>query len=178
MGRGFAWIAGVAAAVMLASTGQAGAATGRGHFDPDLGTHWPLHLVFPEKPQRAVPTKGSACEIAEQYVNIVESGGGAKVVALFAPDAEFVGSLNRVMRGREEIAGFYAQVPGLVADAVPISFVDRGNECFMELAVKTVADGEGRYRLAAIDHFTINSQRQIRRLVIFLRPALPSQGAK
>lgn len=146
-------------------------------FDPDLGSHWQATTVFDKKPQAAVPTKGSACEVAADYVHIVEGGGGTKIVPLFAPDAEFMGPEERVLRGREEIGGFYAKVPKLVLDAVPISFVDRGNECFMELAVRSQS-GPTAYRLLAIDHFTVNKDRLISRLIIYFRPSAGREAAQ
>jgi hypothetical protein len=87
---------------------------------------------------------------------------------LFAPDAEFIGVPERVLRGREEIQGFYDAVRQV--DALPLSLIDRGDECVMELAAKN--PGSGEYRLVAVDHFTLNSQRQIKRLVVFFRPTI------
>jgi hypothetical protein len=163
---------------MLAGPGSvAAAAQESSSFDPDLGSHWQAATVFDKKPQAAVPNKGSACEIAADYVHIVEAGGGTKIVPLFAPDAEFMGPEERVLRGREEIGSFYAKVPKLVLDAVPISFVDRGNECFMELAVRSQS-GPTVYRLLAIDHFTINKDRLISRLVIYFRPNAGKEAAQ
>ncbi|HUD90849.1 nuclear transport factor 2 family protein [Sphingobium sp.] len=145
--------------------------------DPDLGSHWPMATLFHKRPQAAVPTQGSSCEIASDYVDIVESGGGVKIVPLFAADAEFLGPEERVLRGRGEISAFYAKVPKLVLGAVPISFVDRGNECFMELAVRSQS-GPTVYRLLAIDHFTIDKDRRISRLVIYFRPSGGKEAAQ
>lgn len=168
--------AGALALLMGLGTAPAAAQTPPG-FDPDLGSHWPMTTVFDKRPQPAVPTKGSACEVAAAYVHIVEGGGGAKIVPLFAPDAEFLGPEERVLRGREEIGAFYAKVPKLVLDAVPISFVDRGNECFMELAVRSQS-GPNAYRLLAIDHFTIDKDRLISRLAIYFRPTAGKEAAQ
>jgi hypothetical protein len=153
-------------AVFAAGPGRAAAPA----FDPDAGAHWAVAPEFSARPARAVPVAGSACEVANAYVTLVDSGRAPEVARLFAPDAIFLGPDDRVLNGREAIAGFYAKVPSLVSHAVPLSFMDRGHECIMELAVQA-GDSPDRYRLLAIDHFTVDAQGLVKQLVIYFRPA-------
>ena len=53
---------------------------------------------------------------------------------------------------------------------MPISFIADGDECVMELVTATNLDNYAKYRLAAIDHFTVNKAGKIRHMVVFLRP--------
>lgn len=136
-----------------------------------LSPAWPTAIIFDGTPPRAVPVPGSACEIANEYVTLIATDHAAQVPELFAEDGEFVGVEERVLRGRAEIASFYNRVHQ--GGAVPLSFIDRDDECIMELAgQRPNADpsGPAKYRLVAIDHFTITRDRKIKRLVIFFRP--------
>ena len=142
---------------------------------------WPTAVAFDGVPPRASPKPGSACEIANQYVTLIFSDRASEVPKLFAADGEFIGPEDRVLRGPAEIATFYDKVhqPG----AIPLSFIDNGHECIMELAGKRPNDRRGMtdvYKLVAIDHFTVAADRKIRRLVIFFRqnPIAPAPATR
>ena len=74
-------------------------------------------------------------------------------------------------RGRKEIHGFYDDVN--LRGAIPISLIDSGAECIMELANLTTA-GDDIWRLSAIDHFTVAPDGQIARLVIYVQRSIAS----
>lgn len=133
-----------------------------------LSPNWPFEVVFDTPPRAAKPRPGSACEVALQYATFITNGQAEKVPSLFAADGAFIGPENRVLRGKE-IAAFYNSVQQ--RGAIPISFIDRENECIMELAnLRPVgSSGDRKYMLSATDHFTVNRHKKIQRLVIFFR---------
>ena len=158
------------AVFLLAMSAFASASRAAPLADPEIGYHWPTEVLFASPPPRAKPTPGSACEIANQYVTFIGTDRAPEVPKLFAQDADFIGVENRVLHGRPAIAGFYNTVHQ--AGAVPLSLIDRGNECIMELAGRRPNPEKGKpdiYPLVAIDHFTLNQHREIKRLVIFFR---------
>ena len=98
---------------------------------------------------------------------------------LFADDAVFLTPIGKVLRGPAEIGDFYkAFLPTIKPRNVPITFIADGDECVMELVTATNLDDYAKYRLAAIDHFTVNKQGKIGHMVVFLRPQLPQTPQK
>ncbi len=78
---------------------------------------------------------------------------------------------GNIYHGQAEITRFYSNFLGRVKPAiVPLSFVGEGNECIMELASRI--DPDGKFRLSAIDHFTVDGSGKIVRMVIYLRPGV------
>jgi hypothetical protein len=165
--------AGVACLALCLATATAAPAPS----DPDLGSHWPFEHTFASQPPRGQVTPGSACEVGDAFMR----GNGASLADLFAEDAVFMGPYDIIYRGREEIRLWFgrpgAHDPGKPEQGppkiVPVSFVDRGDECFVEvsqLRPNTEPGQPDRYRLVAIDHFTIGPDRKIERLVIYGRP--------
>ena len=140
--------------------------------DARAGSHWEVATTFPDAPVRATPVPGSACATADRYVSLVAARRGEEIGRLFATNAIFLGPEERVLRGRDEIAAFYAaNVARRVSHVIPLSFMDRGRECIMEIAIAT-AEEPGHYRLLAMDHFTIGADGLIERLLIYFRPSL------
>ena len=83
----------------------------------------------------------------------------------------FVTPIGTVLHGPTEIGDFYNSfLPKIKPRNVPISFIADGDECVMELVTATNLDNYAKYRLAAIDHFTVNKQGKIRHMVVYLRP--------
>lgn len=142
---------------------------------PPSTLQYPLVWEFQTPPPRATPAAGSACETANQYVNLIGAKRGREVPELFAEDGVFLFQ-GRLRRGRKEIHGFYDTVN--VRGAIPVSFTDKGAECFMELA--NLSGGDDTWRLTAIDHFTVTPNRQIARLVIwaYTPPATPPASSR
>jgi len=163
---------GLALALTAGATGFAAATP------DDLATrgHWPTALVFEGTPPRAQPRPGSACEVADQYVRYINTDQAPKVPALFTADGEFIGVDNHhIYRGPADIATFYNTVHQ--GGAIPLSFIDQGDNCIMELAGQRPADPPGQglvYKLVAIDHFTATPDHRIKRLVIFFRLGAPT----
>ena len=137
---------------------------------PPSTMQYPLVWEFESPPPRATPTPGSACEAADRYVKLIAAKRAKEVPELFAEDGVFLFQ-GQVRRGRKEIHGFYDDVN--LRGAIPISLIDSGAECIMELANLTTA-GDDIWRLSAIDHFTVAPDGQIARLVIYVQRSLAS----
>lgn len=147
------------------------AATGAQTRIPPSTLGYPLVWEFKTAPLRAAPAPGSACEVADRYVTLVGAKRGKDVPELFAEDGVLLFQ-GQVRRGRKEIHGFYDTVN--VRGAIPISFIDRGAECFMEVA--NLSAGDDIWRLTAVDHFTVTPAGLISRLAIYLQRGVASAG--
>lgn len=152
----------------IALTATSAMAHGPGHARAAMSPMWPFTVVFDTPPPSARPRPGSACEAAEKYATFISTGQSEKVPALFAPTGEFIGPENRVLRGKE-IATFYGSIQQ--RGAIAISFIDADRECIMELANLRRVPGsdQPKYKLSAVDHFTVGADGKITRLVIFFR---------
>lgn len=125
-----------------------------------------------DAPPPAAHTRGKrACEPAQRYVDLMAAERYDELRTLFSDDAVFVTPIGKVLHGPAEIGDFYkAFLPTLKPRNVPITFIADGDECVMELVTATNVDNYAKYRLAAIDHFTVNKEGKIRHMVVFLRP--------
>jgi hypothetical protein len=141
-----------------------------GGVSADVSTY-PNADVFDSPPPAASAHGKRACAPAQRYVELIAAERYDEVGTLFADDAVFVTPIGKVLHGSTEIGKFYAELmPKLKPRNVPISFIADGDECIMELVTATNLDDFAKYRLAAIDHFTVNKQGKIRHLVVYLRP--------
>jgi hypothetical protein len=129
---------------------------------PPSTLEYPLVWEFKTPPARAVAAAGSSCEVAQQYVTLVAAKRAKEIPDLFAEDGVFLFQ-GRLRKGRAEIHGFYDTVN--VRGVIPISFTDKGAECFMETA--NLVGNDDIWRLTAVDHFTIAPDRKIARLIIW-----------
>jgi len=73
------------------------------------------------------------------------------------------------VQGRKNIQAWYDVNHGKMAAARPIGFYASGNDCWMELAGRFVADPDPRFHLIAGQHFTMNDRGEIVRLVHYFR---------
>lgn len=132
--------------------------------------------VFAVPPPAADASEKPACRVARTYVERVNAGRYGDMAELFSADAVFLTPLGKVIRGRDEIRAFYAGLLGkLLPTVVPISFIADGQECVMELAATLRESSDGRYRLSAIDHFTVDVEGRIRHMIVYLRPEAQAQ---
>jgi len=126
--------------------------------------------MFDTIPKAAHPSPGLACAAAHAYVELIKAGRYNEIGSLFATDAIFLSPDGNIYRGRDEITGFYGKFLGHVKpEIIPLSFIGENNECIMELASRT--NPEGKFRVGAIDHFTVDASGKVKRMVVFLRPA-------
>jgi hypothetical protein len=133
---------------------------------PPTKMNYPLEWAFKVPPPRGTVTPNSACEVAEEYVRQINAKRPATGVGdLFAEDGVVLQGRGKVLRGRKEIHGFY-DVTDAGRGVIPLSFLDNGAECVMEIAIQRYGPDE-TWRLAGARHFTIGRDRLITRLVFF-----------
>jgi hypothetical protein len=133
---------------------------------PPSKMQYPLEWTFKVPPPRGAVTPGSACEVAEEYVRQINAKRPATGVGdLFAEDGVVLQGKGKVLRGRKEIHGFY-DVTDAGRGVIPLSFLDNGAECVMEIAIQRYGPDE-TWRLAGARHFTVGPDRQITRLIFF-----------
>jgi acetyl esterase/lipase len=133
---------------------------------PPSTMQYPLESRFSVPPPRGSVTPNSSCEIAEEYVRQINAKRPATHVAdLFAEDAVVLQGRGKVLRGRQEIHGFYDFADN-GRGVIPLSFLDTGAECVMEIAIQRYGPDE-TWRLAGARHFTIGPDRLITKLVFF-----------
>ncbi len=140
---------------------------------PASTMNYPLTWEFKDPPPRGSVTPNSACEVAEEYVRQINAKRPAtKVADLFAEDGVVLQGRGKLLRGRQEIHGFYDFADN-GRGVIPLSFLDHGAECVMEIAIQRYGPDE-TWRLAGARHFTIGPDRQITRLIFFdYTPASP-----
>lgn len=127
--------------------------------------------VFDAAPPAATTRGKRACKPAQRYVDLIAAERYDQLGTLFADDAVFVTPIGTVLHGPAEIGDFYkAFLPTIKPRNVPITFIADGDECVMALVTATNLDNYAKYRLAAIDHFTVNKEGKIRHMVVYLRP--------
>ena len=133
---------------------------------PASAMKYPLAWEFNVPPPRGTVTPDSACEVAEEYVRQINAKRPAtKVADLFAEDAVLLQGRGKLLQGRKEIHGFYDFADN-GRGVIPLSFLDHGAECVMEIAIQRYGADE-TWRLAGARHFTIGPDRQITRLIFF-----------
>ncbi|MET0241627.1 MAG: nuclear transport factor 2 family protein [Sphingobium sp.] len=163
--RALAIIAGLtcAASVSAAPAVIAGGALDPAYSDADI------YLGDPPTPK--VPA-GPACRAAKAYVDYHQAGHFAQVPSLFAPDAILMEPSRLNVRGTAGITQFYAKAIGaLKPEIAAVIYLGDATDCMVELAVRQVIDGKPRWRLASMDHFTVDGSGRIIRMVAFQRPS-------
>jgi hypothetical protein len=125
---------------------------------------------FTSKPPAAT-VHGKSCEVAQRYVDIINTKQYGELKTLFATDAVFLTPVGKVLHGRQEIDAFYTSMVGSLApDIVPVSFISDGAHCVMELVAQTRQEAGKGHHLSAIDHFTVNAEGKITNMIVYLRP--------
>jgi hypothetical protein len=125
-------------------------------------------FIAPPEEARASP----ACRLAQTYIEYVQAGAFDKLPDLFTDDAQIYPPLRRApVVGKEAIIDFYKNTIGKIAPiARAVSIAGDGTECFMELSSAYDVDGELRYVLTTIDHFTLAPDGRFSRMIVYLRP--------
>jgi hypothetical protein len=127
-----------------------------------------IEETFKAPPPAAKPAPGSACETGLRYAKLVQARRATDIPNLFAGDGVFLFQ-NNVYRGRNELHLHFDRPTANAPNPIPISFIDSGAECVMELAGGEI----GKQRVTAVDHFTILPNGQISRLVIYVQGVGP-----
>jgi hypothetical protein len=132
--------------------------------------------VFIGEPKPADPGTTPACLQAKKYVDTLRAGKYAEMASLFADHATFLDPLRKNVNGHLNIADFYQNTIGpMHLTVVGVAFVGQGSDCILELAVKEKVNGQERYVMGGLDHFTLNAAGKFSRMVVFTRP--PPAGA-
>jgi hypothetical protein len=127
--------------------------------------------VYLARPQRAKLPAGTACALAESYVDHINAGRFRAAADLFAADAILFEPTRRTYRGLVEIRTFYeVQIGRMRPEVVPVSYLGDERDCMVELATRTEIAGEPRYALVSIDHFTVDAHGKASRMIAFARP--------
>jgi hypothetical protein len=110
---------------------------------------------------------------AERYIELVQARDFAGLPDLFTDDAIIFPPLRRKPAvGRDEIVDFYVNTVARVCPhVIAVSIFGEGRECFMELATQFDVEGQPRYLLTTIDHFTIAGDGRFSRMVVYVRPS-------
>jgi hypothetical protein len=178
--RSFGGVAALVASALIscAPAAEAPAQFAGGELDPS----YPTSEVYAGTPRADAQPPGLACAAARAYVDHVYGGRFDEMAALFAEDAviywpmqqEDGGNIVGRLRGREEIDAFYRDVIGRSRPyAIPVTLLGNETDCMMEVAARTEIDGAQRYRLSAINHFTVDGSGRVVRLISFQRGAIP-----
>jgi SnoaL-like domain len=131
--------------------------------------------VYVGVPAQATATGGAACRVAQEYIKLVRDGQYTQVAALFAADAVVLEPTRQHVQGREAITQFYAGTIGRMRpDIVAVSYVGNDRDCMVSIAVRITLDAQSRYKLASVDHFTLDSSGNVQRMVAYVRPGRAS----
>jgi len=121
-------------------------------------------------------TGAGPCQVARQYVSLINKGQYGALGGLFSDDAVYEGPDGKTRHGSKEIGEFYVKMLSRLRPHMkPMSFIQQGNECVMELENK---DSTGRYVLTAIDHFTVDQNGKATHFVVYFRPGAPLPNMK
>ena len=128
---------------------------------------------FRDVPRSAEPQAGTACMAAKRYLELVNAGRYGEMADLFTPDAVVLepmrGPSGGMARGRAEIDAFYSRRIGAMRPhVIGVAYVGNRTDCMLENAAKVPPST--RYSLSSINHFTVNRQGKITRMVAFARP--------
>lgn len=122
-------------------------------------------------PARANVSPGAACRATKSYVERVRAGQYADIVELFAADAVVLEPAGGTLQGYKEINQFYTGTIGkMKPDVIDVAYTGDDNDCMVVLAVRITIAGNPRYKLASLDHFTLNAAGKFSRMVAFARP--------
>ena len=137
----------------------------------------PALLAQAPKSQDVVASNGAGpCQVAKQYVSLINKGQYGELGGLFSDNAVYQGPDGKTHLGSKEIGEFYVKMlTRLRPHMKPASFIEQGSECVMELENK---DSKGRYVLIAIDHFTVDQNGKATHFVVYFRPGAPLPNLK
>jgi hypothetical protein len=127
--------------------------------------------VYIGVPPRAGHFPGAACRATKSYVDLVRAGRFTEVVELFAENAVVLEPSGTTLRGHDEIGKFYTDTIGKMRpDIIDVAYTGDGTDCMVVLAVRINIAGQPRYKLASVDHFTLDAAGKFSRMVAFARP--------
>jgi hypothetical protein len=146
-------------------------------FERSAQASQPTLLAQAPKSQDVVAGNGAGpCQVARQYVSLINKGQYGALGGLFSDNAVYQGPDGKTRYGSKEIGEFYVKMlTRLRPHMKPAIFIEQGNECVMELENK---DAAGAYVLTAIDHFTVDQNGKATHFVVYFRPGAPLPNLK
>lgn len=123
----------------------------------------------------------SACDVAVQYVDCIQSGRYDDLGELWAEDALFHAPHGKVFKGRKAIGAFYSEFLRKITPIIQgVRYVcdEKQRVCVMELESRMrrnkegqwVTDPEAPWTLSAIDRFTVNEEGKIQHMIAYTAP--------
>lgn len=127
--------------------------------------------VYVDVPTPAKAASGTACRTAQDYISFVQNGQYDKVMELFSSSAVLLEPTRQHVQGRDAIAKFYAETIGrMKPEIVAVSYVGDERDCVVTIAVRERIATQLRYKLASMDHFTLDATGKVISMVVFVRP--------
>jgi hypothetical protein len=121
-------------------------------------------------PRPAAPMPGTACVVAQRYLELINAGRYAEVSKLFAANAVVLEPMRGTARGTAEIDAFYSRRIGAMRPhVIGVAYLGDRRHCMLENAARVPPSP--RYRLSSINHLTLDSRGKIMRMVAFARPS-------
>jgi hypothetical protein len=158
-------------ATVVATADAGSAAAGIAIAGGQLDQHFPGAEVYLAVPAQAIAPEGKACLAARRYVEYVNAGQFLNVASLFADEAVILEPTRQIIRGMARIRSFYeGRIDTLKPQLVAVAYLGDSSDCMVELATRREVQGQQRYALVSIDHFTVGSDGKILRMVAFARP--------
>jgi hypothetical protein len=78
---------------------------------------------------------------------------------------------RQTIRGIAQIRAFYAgRIGALKPQLVAVAYLGNNSDCMVELAARRDVQGQQRYALVSIDHFSVGRDGKVVRMVAFARP--------
>jgi hypothetical protein len=140
-----------------------------GRLDP---AHRPRD-VYIATPVAARHDGSPAAKVAQGYIDLVNARRYGEISAMFADDGVSLPPSQQVVQGRAALDEFYPQIVQTGPRLIAVGFTSGGNDCFVEIAAEEDVEGERRYVLVAVNHFTVNDRGQATRMITYARPRQP-----
>lgn len=129
--------------------------------------------VYLETPIEAVPDSSPAARVAQRYVELVNARRYHEISALFADNGLSLPPSRQVVQGRDALDAFYPQIAQVGPKLIAVGYTGTDTDCFVEIAAEEDVDGERRYVLVAVNHFTVNEAGLATRMITYARPRQP-----
>ena len=129
--------------------------------------------VYLETPTGAVPDASPAARVAQRYVELVNARRYDMISSLFVDEGLSLPPSRQVVQGRSALDAFYPQIAQVGPKLIAVGYTGTDTDCFVEIAAEEDIDGERRYVLVAVNHFTVNETGLATRMITYARPRQP-----
>ena len=129
--------------------------------------------VYLETPTEAVPDASPAARVAQRYVELVNARRYDEISSLFADGGLSLPPSRQVVQGRAALEAFYPQIAQVGPKLIAVGYTSTDRDCFVEMAAEEDVEGERRYVLVAVNHFTVNEAGLATRMITYARTRQP-----